>query len=85
MLNQNEKKNPCDKILRKIWDTVKKIKSKYNTNNEKRRNPHQRSRKYFQLIIQENFPDIKKEIPINEQESHRILTRLHEKRNSTYT
>lgn len=80
-----KKKIPVTKYSVKFGTLWKKIKSKYNTNNEKRRNPHQRSRKYFQLIIEENFPDIKKEIPINEQESHRILTRLHEKRNSTYT
>lgn len=53
-------KKSCDKILRKIWDTMKKIKSKYNTNKGKRKTLHQRSRKYFQLIIDENFPDIKR-------------------------
>jgi uncharacterized coiled-coil protein SlyX len=36
----------------------------------------------FNKIIEENFPNLKKEIPINIQEAYRTLNRLEQKRNS---
>jgi hypothetical protein len=37
----------------------------------------------FNKIIEENFPNLKKEIPINVQEVSRTLKRLDQKRNSS--
>jgi len=37
----------------------------------------------FNKIIEENFPNLKKEMPINIQEAYRTLNRLDQKRNST--
>jgi hypothetical protein len=48
--------------------------------------------KYFQLrgpvnifkkIMEENFPNLKKEMPMNIQEAYRTLNRLDQKRNSS--
>jgi hypothetical protein len=36
----------------------------------------------FNKIIKENFPNLKKEIPMNIQEAYRTLNRLDQKRNS---
>jgi hypothetical protein len=36
----------------------------------------------FNKIIEENFPNLKKEMPMNTQESYRTLNRLDQKRNS---
>jgi len=37
----------------------------------------------FNKIIEENFPDLKKEMPINIQEAYRTPNRLDQKRNSS--
>ena len=37
----------------------------------------------FNKIIEENFPNLKKEMPINIQEAYRTLNRLEKKRNSS--
>ena len=37
----------------------------------------------FNKIIEENFPNLKKEMPINIQEAHRTPNRLDQKRNSS--
>ena len=37
----------------------------------------------FNKIIEENFPNLKKEMPMNTQESYRTLNRLDQKRNSS--
>jgi len=37
----------------------------------------------FNKIIEENFPNIKKEMPINRQEAYRTPNRLDQKRNSS--
>jgi len=39
--------------------------------------------KYLQKIIEESFPKLKKEVPINIQEAYRTPNRLNEKRNSS--
>ena len=36
----------------------------------------------FNKIIEENFPNLKKEMPINIEEAYRITNRLEKKRNS---
>jgi hypothetical protein len=38
----------------------------------------------FNKIIEENFPNLKKEMPMNIQEAYRTLNRLDQKRNSTH-
>jgi hypothetical protein len=38
----------------------------------------------FNKIIGENFPELKKEMPMNVQEAYRIPNRLDQKRNSYY-
>jgi hypothetical protein len=38
----------------------------------------------FNKIIEENFPNLKKEMPINIQEAYRTSNRLGRKRNSSY-
>jgi hypothetical protein len=38
----------------------------------------------FNKIIEENFPNLKKEIPMNIQEAYRTPNRLDQKRNSSY-
>ena len=38
----------------------------------------------FNKIIEENFPDLKKEMSINIQEAYRIPNRLDQKRNSSH-
>jgi chromosome segregation ATPase len=38
----------------------------------------------FNKIIEENFPNLKKEMPINIQEAYRIPNRLDQKRNSSH-
>jgi hypothetical protein len=38
----------------------------------------------FNKIIEENFPYLKKEMPINIQEAYRTLNRLDQKRNSSH-
>jgi hypothetical protein len=37
----------------------------------------------FNKIIEENFPNLKKQMPMNIQEAYRIQNRLHQKRNSS--
>jgi hypothetical protein len=39
----------------------------------------------FNKIIQENFPNLKKEMPMNRQEAYRTANRLDQKRNSFVT
>jgi hypothetical protein len=39
----------------------------------------------FKQIIEENFPNQKKEIPMNIEEAYRTSNRLDQKRNSSYT
>jgi len=38
----------------------------------------------FSTIIEENFPNLKKEMPINIQEAYRSPNRLNQKRNSSH-
>jgi hypothetical protein len=38
----------------------------------------------FNKIIEENFPNLKKEMPMNIQEAYRISNRLDQKRNSSH-
>jgi hypothetical protein len=38
----------------------------------------------FNKIIEENFPNLKKEMPMNIQEGYRTPNRLDQKRNSSY-
>ena len=38
--------------------------------------------KYLQQIIEENFPNLKKEMPMNIQEAYRTPNRLDQKRNA---
>jgi hypothetical protein len=38
----------------------------------------------FNKIIKENFPNLKKEMPINIEEAYRITNRLEKKRNSSH-
>jgi hypothetical protein len=37
----------------------------------------------FNIIIEENFPKLKKDMPMNIQEAYRIPNRLEQKRNSS--
>ena len=37
----------------------------------------------FKKILEENFPNLKKEMPMNTQEAYRIPNRLNQKRNSS--
>jgi hypothetical protein len=37
----------------------------------------------FNKIIEENFPNLKKEMPVNIQEAYRTANRLYQKRNSS--
>jgi hypothetical protein len=37
----------------------------------------------FNKIIEENLPNLKKEMPMNIQEAHRTINRLGQKRNSS--
>ena len=37
----------------------------------------------FNKIIKENFPNLKKKMPMNKQEAYRTPNRLHQKRNSS--
>jgi hypothetical protein len=46
-------------------------KTKPKNNKNKRRIPAQNPRKYFQKIIKEKFPTLKKKMPINVQEASR--------------
>jgi hypothetical protein len=38
----------------------------------------------FNKIIEENFPNLKKQMPMNIQEAYRTLNRLDQKRNSSH-
>ncbi|KAL6086712.1 hypothetical protein STEG23_032488 [Scotinomys teguina] len=49
-----------------MWDTNGKTKSEKNVNRGRRRNPAQRPGKYFDKIIEENFPNLKKKTLIKE-------------------
>jgi hypothetical protein len=40
--------------------------------------------KYLQKIIDENFPNLKKEMPMNIQEAYRTPNRMDQKRNSSH-
>ena len=40
--------------------------------------------KIFNKIIEENFPNLKKEIPMNIQEAYKMPNRLDQKRNSSH-
>lgn len=57
-----------------------KIKPKDNSNSRRRRIPAQKPQKYFNKIQEENFPDQKKEMSINEQEAYRTTNTLDQKR-----
>jgi hypothetical protein len=49
---------------------------------EESEDPHfKRSANIFNKIIEENFPNLKKEIPINIQEAYRTPNRWDQKRN----
>jgi hypothetical protein len=39
----------------------------------------------FNKIIEENFPNLKKEMPMNIQKAYRTPNRLYQKRNSSFT
>ena len=57
-----------------------KTKSKNNWNRRGRRFLVQRARKYFfKKIVEENFPNLKKEMAINIQEVHKTPNRLDKK------
>jgi hypothetical protein len=43
----------------------------------------QRASKYLQKIIEENFPNLKNDMPMNIQEAYRTPNRLYQKRNSS--
>ena len=58
-----------------------KTKSKDNRYRREQRFPTQRASKYLQKIIEENFPDLKKEMPMNIQEAYKTPNRLDQKRN----
>jgi len=38
----------------------------------------------FKKIIEENFPNLKKDMPVNIQETYRTLNRLDQRRNSSH-
>jgi len=63
--NVKSKKVPETKYPRNLWH-YEKAKP---TNNTRRKRPSAaRPRKYFNKIIKENFPNLKKKMPINNKE-----------------
>ena len=50
----------------------------------KRRYPAQKSGKHFEQIIEENFSNLKKELPINVQKAYKIPSQLDQKQKSSH-
>jgi hypothetical protein len=61
-----------------------KTKLKDNRYRRAQRFPTLRASKCLQKIIEENFPNLKKEMPMNIQEAYRTPNRLDQKRNSSH-
>ena len=84
-INENAK---CKKILtqniQEIQDTMRRPKLRILGVDENEDFYPKGSANIFNKIIEENFPNLKKEMPMNIQEASRIPNRLGQKRNSSH-
>ena len=85
-MNTTIKKNAkCKKILtqniQEIQDTTRRTNLRIISIEESKDSQLKGPVNIFNKIIQENFPNLKKEMPINLQESYRTPTRLDQKMN----
>jgi hypothetical protein len=78
-----KQKTPNSKHSRKSGHN-ENIKPKNNRYRRKQRLPTQRVSNIFNKIIEENFPNLKKEMLINIQEVYRTPNTLDQKRNSSH-
>ena len=69
--------------IQEIWNTIKKTKPKKYWNRGKKRKPGQRHRNVFNKITEENFPNLKKEMPIKAQKLNRTSNRVDQKAKSS--
>jgi chromosome segregation ATPase len=78
----------CKKILtqniQEIQDTIRRPNLRILGVDENVEFQHRRPANIFNKIIEENFPNLKKEIPMNIQEAYRTTNRLDQKRNSSW-
>jgi hypothetical protein len=84
MVKENEK---CKKILtqniQKIQDTMRRLNLRIIGIDENEDFQLKEPVNIFNKIIGENFPNLKKEMPMNIQEAYRTSNRLDQKRNSS--
>ena len=66
--------------FQEIWDTMKRPNLKIIGIEEGEKTQVKDTENVFNKITEENFPNLKKEMPIKAQESYRISNRLDEKR-----
>jgi hypothetical protein len=83
LIQQSKKNAKCKKLLTQnmpeIQDTMRRPNLRIIGGEESKESQLKEPINIFNKIIEENFPNIKKEIPINIQEVYRILD---QKRNS---
>jgi hypothetical protein len=80
---QNAKKLQTQNI-QEIQDTMRRPNLKIIDIEESKDSQHKGPVNIFNKIIEENFPNLKKEIPMNIQDAYRTPNRLDQKRNSSH-
>ena len=68
--------------IQEIWATMKRPNLRIIGIQEENKIQVKGPENIFNKILEENFPNLKKEIPIKMQEAHRKSNRLDQKRNS---
>jgi chromosome segregation ATPase len=79
----------CKKLLsqniQEIQDIMKRPNQRIIGIEEREDSQHKGPVNIFNKIIEENFPNLRKEMPMNMQEAYRTPNRLNQKRNSSHT
>jgi hypothetical protein len=81
--NQRKCKKILTENIQEIQDTVRRPNLRVIGIDENEDFQHKRPVNIFNKIIEENFPSLKREMPMNIQEAHRTPNRLDQKRNSS--
>jgi cell division septum initiation protein DivIVA len=77
-------KNLLTQSIQEIQDTIRRPNLRIIHKEESEDSQLKGPRKIFNKIIEENFPNLKKEMPMNTQEANRTPNRLDQKRNSSH-
>jgi uncharacterized coiled-coil protein SlyX len=83
-IKENAKcKNILTQNFQEIQDTMRRLNLQIIVVDENEDFPLTRPANIFNKIIEENFPNLKKEMPMNIQEAYKTPSRLDQKRNSS--